>query len=130
MLAMTVIKRCSVLPDILVPVPLYKTSLRKRGYNQASLVARELGRRLGIPVREDLIIKCRHTESQTQLNQKARIDNVEGAFSVVKSVPGISIAVVDDVITSGATMREVGQSLQNNGYDQISVWAIAKTTNE
>ncbi len=127
MLASTVIKRSSALPDMIIPVPLHSRSLKKRGYNQSTLIARSLGKILGIPINEEVVVKSRYTESQTRLDQGARRANIEGAFDVVKYSHGGSIAVVDDVITSGATIREVCKTLRRSGYDQLSIWAVAKT---
>lgn len=127
MLASTIIKRNPILPDILIPVPMHDASLQMRGYNQSAIIAKELGKRLELPVEENAIIKSRKTKSQMQLSEKARYSNVCGAFNVVESVTGVSVAIVDDVITSGATVREVCKALRISGCDQLSVWAIAKT---
>ncbi len=130
MLASAVIKRCPILPDILVPVPLYTASLRSRGYNQSTILAQELGKRLEIRVADNIVVKSRQTKSQMKLSEKARETNVCGAFNVVESASGVSVAVVDDVITSSATVKEVCKTLRMSGCDQLSVWAIAKTTKQ
>ena len=116
-----------MLPDILVPVPIHNASLQTRGFNQSAIIAQELGKRLELPVEEEVIIKSRQTESQMKLSGKARETNVCGAFNVVESAQGVSVAIVDDVITSGATVKEVCKTMRLSGYDQLSVWAIAKT---
>ncbi|MBX2868040.1 MAG: hypothetical protein KTR18_05170 [Acidiferrobacterales bacterium] len=112
---------------MIIPVPLHSHGLKRRGYNQSALIASEMGNILGIPMTEEVVVKSRYTESQTKLDQDARRSNIHGAFDVIKSSKGGSIAIVDDVITSGATVTEVCKTLRGSGYDQISVWAVAKT---
>jgi len=109
----------------LVPVPLYKSKLKRRGYNQAQLLALGLSKKLNIPT-TDLLIRVKNTPSQVGLEKKKRVENISGAFSVA---PGILISqylnifVVDDVLTTGSTLLEAANVLKRNGVKKV--WGIA-----
>ncbi|OBW96472.1 phosphoribosyltransferase family protein [Gallibacterium salpingitidis] len=117
------------LPDLLIPVPLHHQRQWRRGYNQASLLARYLSHWLNIPFRQDLIQRQRATESQRGKSAEQRQKNLAQAFKLVKPLPvGIkSIALIDDVITTGTTMEEICHCLQQVGVQEIQVWALCKT---
>ncbi|MFC0322110.1 amidophosphoribosyltransferase [Gallibacterium melopsittaci] len=117
------------LPDLLIPVPLHHRRQWQRGYNQAALLARYLSRWLNIPCREDLIVRKRATEAQRGKTAAQRQRNLSHAFALVKPLPqGIkSIALIDDVITTGTTMEEICLCLQQVGIEDIQVWALCKT---
>lgn len=109
--------------DVLVPVPLHARRLRERGYNQATLLARHLGRALGLPVAQDCLHRSRYTVSQTQLNAQERSRNVEGAFTCTgPGVHGRRVLLIDDVCTSGATLGACSSALKEGGAQ--SVWAL------
>ena len=127
MLAVDIVKNCRQLPVMLVAVPLHRKRLRHRGYNQAALIAASLSKTLEIPFRDDIVWRSRDTASQTNLVEKQRITNVKGVFCARSTPRYHGIAVVDDVITSGATIGEVCRALANAGHSGISAWAIAKT---
>ncbi|MDP5168687.1 MAG: ComF family protein [Bacteroidia bacterium] len=88
----------------ILPVPLHPKKARKRGYNQAEKICEGLSESLGIPLRTDLLIRTKHTGSQTKLSGQNRYTNVATAFKVVKECPE-SVLLVDDVITTGATLE-------------------------
>lgn len=115
------------LPQALLPIPLHRARMRQRGYNQAALIAGEVGRLLGIPVDDSLLRRTRDTPSQTALDEQSRRKNLQNAFAV--SAPGRydAVALIDDVITSGATMGAACEVLRRQGYNRVSVWAVAKT---
>jgi len=115
------------MPDLLVPVPMHNKRLRQRGYNQSSLLAQQLGRLLEIPVDYGALRKIRHTEQQTQKTLKQRKNNVLGSFSLRKNISVKSIAIIDDVVTTGSTAGEIAKILKKNGVDYIQVWGIAHT---
>lgn len=103
--------------DMIVPVPLHWTRHRKRGYNQAEVIARELSRRMGRPCCPDLLVRRRRTESQTSLGMEGKALNVSGAFKVNRRAAGRlpdlhHILIVDDVFTSGSTMRACHAALR------------------
>lgn len=114
----------------LVPVPLHPLRRRDRGYNQAELIARELGALLEIPVISDGVQRIKDTPSQTHLTAKQRRKNLVNAFEVRAEVfdPFSHIALVDDVVTTGATMQLLASCLQRkSSIKKIQAWAIAKT---
>lgn len=115
------------MPDLLIPVPLHPWRLRKRGYNQALELARPLGRRLGIPVRHDVLRRTRCTGAQTELDAAARVGNVRGAFALARLPAQRHVALVDDVMTTGATLAEAALVLLAAGMDRVDVWALART---
>jgi ComF family protein len=109
-------------PDVIVPVPLHATRQRERGYNQAALLARELGIHLQRPVREDVLVRTKATAPQVDLNVQERHANVRGAFRVVTSgLAGKGVLLVDDVCTTGATLGAASSALRE--HDVAFVWA-------
>ena len=104
--------------DLVVPVPLHWTRKWRRGYNQAEIIADVLARKLGVPMVPDLLERVRRTRTQTKLSVKEKSSNVEGAFKVSeKRLSGLalrplSILVVDDVFTTGATLSQCHRALR------------------
>ena len=115
------------LPDAIVPIPLHHARLRARGYNQALELARPLAAALGIPLRHDLLVRARATDAQSALDAKARRRNVRGAFALAAgaSLP-THVALFDDVMTTGATLREAALTLRRAGVARVDVWVLAR----
>lgn len=108
-----------VCPDAIIPVPLHPTRERERGFNQATLLAREIAAAVGRPV-EEALIRVRPTKSQVGLDRATRASNVSFAFAAVRDFGGRGTAVVvDDVTTSGATLRWAGSALIESGFKQV-----------
>ncbi len=126
-LAAKIIKSGCAFPDVLIPVPLHPNRLRQRGFNQASLIAQHVGKLLGLPLDRQLVSRIRDTPSQTELNAVEREKNMQDAFAVSPGGRYDSVAVIDDIITSGATINAICGKLRDQNYNQISAWAIAKT---
>lgn len=114
--------------DVILPVPLHTKRLRWRGFNQALVLAREVGRRWAIPVDPFVLVRSRETDPQTQLNEEERRKNVRGAFAVAsgKSVDGKIVLLVDDVYTSGATVNECARTLRRAGASGVQVLTLAR----
>jgi len=113
--------------DALVPVPLGATRLRERGHNQASLLARALGRSLGVAVLDDVLRRTRNTRSQTSLTPVERRRNVAGAFAAGSPrARGLSVALVDDVLTTGATLGAAATALAQQGPASIGAMTFAR----
>ena len=116
-----------LLPDLVVPVPLSLHRLLRRGHDQAALLARHVARDLGLPCAVAAVARVRHTAPQSRLRSRARQRNLVGAFAVRKTVTGRHVAVVDDVLTTGATVREVALALRRAGAARVDVWVAART---
>lgn len=114
------------LPEMLVPVPLHGGRLRRRGYNQSLELAREIARRLPITLVPGAARRLRATGEQSRLDAVARRRNVRGAFAVDSVVEGRHVALLDDVITTGATVRELAHAARVAGARKIEVWAAAR----
>lgn len=114
-------------PDLLLPVPLHRRRLRRRGYNQAVELGRALAARLGLALAPRLAERRRATEEQTHLGAIERRRNLHGAFTVSRSVTGRRIALLDDVITTGATVAELARATREAGAARVEVWAVART---
>lgn len=119
-------QRPEPLPELLVPVPLHATRLRGRGYNQALELGRELARRLGVELAPQVARRRRATGEQTRLTAAARRHNVRDAFAVAAVVHGRHIALLDDVITTGATAGELATCALAAGAARVEVWAAAR----
>src|SRR6185503_15065003 len=108
--------------DHVVAVPLSRERLRRRGYNQAVEIARHLGK-----VELGLCERTREAAPQTGLPFDERSRNVRGAFRCTRALPGASVAVVDDVMTTGATLEELARTLKASGAARVVNWVVART---
>lgn len=110
--------------DGLVPVPLHPQKLAARGFNQSDLLAASVASTLNIPLRTDILRRTRHTQPQAQLNRSQRLKNVVDAFAARDDVQlhGETILLIDDVATTGATLRACAQALRETGAGDI--WAL------
>jgi len=110
--------------DSVVPVPLSADRLRERGFNQAVEIARPLARRA---LDLDLCVRERDTPAQMDLPYAERRRNVRGAFRCTRALLGARVAVVDDVMTTGATLDEIAQALKKAGAARVVNWVVART---
>jgi len=115
-------------PDVVLPVPLHPRRERERGFNQAELIARRLGQEWGCPVRPEVLARVVATESQTALDSAARLANVQGAFRLRRPelVAGRHVILVDDILTTGATVSACARALEAGGPRRIGVVAVAR----
>ena len=115
--------------DYIVPVPLYKTKFRERGYNQSEYLCKGLNNVLNIEIVNDLVNRTRHTRSQTKLTLAERVENVREAFEINKKFRGSivdkKIILVDDVITTGSTLNEVIKELREEKVSIIFIITAA-----
>lgn len=128
MLAKKLLDRIDEIPDLVIPMPLHPVKLKDRGFNQASLIATPIARKLGVPLNETACHRLRNTPSQTSLPWCERERNVRDAFDCTLDLSGKHIALVDDVLTSGASMNELARAVQKWGANKISVWVAARAT--
>jgi ComF family protein len=119
-------RRPEPLPELIVPVPLHPTRVRARGYNQALELGRELARRLAVELAPQAARRTRTTGEQTRLTAAARRRNVRGAFAVTAGVRGRHLALLDDVITTGATAGALAARAIAAGAARVEVWAAAR----
>lgn len=114
-------------PDCLIPLPLHPRRLRERGFNQAQEIAAPLARALAIPLEYEGLIRVRDTEHQTRLSGKARLRNMRRAFVAPGELRGAHIALVDDVMTSGASLQAAAAALKAAGAARVDAWVLART---
>ncbi len=123
------IQESNIRADYLIPIPLHRRKFRERGYNQAEIIARGVSDITQIPVRVDLVQRCRFTETQTKLNLEQRQKNVEDAFEVVHAkegeMRGKICIIVDDVITTGATLSSCAGELRAVGASEVIAASLA-----
>lgn len=115
------------LPDVLIPVPLHKLRVIKRGFNQACELGSHISRVLDIPLLSASLRRRRHTKAQSGLSRKQRRQNVRGAFYWVGAVkPAHHVALIDDVMTTGTTVAECARVLTKAGAKRVDVWIACR----
>lgn len=116
------------LPQVLIPVPLHSSRLRERGYNQSLELSRNLSGIMNIPVDNYCLFRKQKTRAQSDLPARQRKKNIRGAFSA--DIEALStyeyVAIIDDVITTGATVRETARLIKKSGVKRIDVWSCAR----
>ena len=112
--------------DVIVPVPLHPKRLRSRGYNQAELLTLELSKALEITHAPGLLARTRETQPQTSLGRDERARNVRKAFVASREVAGARLLLVDDVCTTGATVRECARVLRRAGAAEVHAAVVAR----
>lgn len=113
-------------PDALVPVPLFRAKERKRGYNQAALIAGAIGKQLGIAVEDGLIHRVRNTTPQKELSNIERQNNLEKAFIIARNdVKLYTIIIIDDIYTTGSTIDAISAEFRRYGIQKIYYVALA-----
>lgn len=112
--------------DLVTVVPLARERLVERGFNQALEIARPLAKSRGLVLRAELGHRVRHTHAQADLPFAARRKNVRGAFACLEDLTGMRIAVVDDVMTTGATLDEFAHTLKRRGAASVVNWVVAR----
>ena len=114
--------------DVLIPVPLHYTRLIKRRYNQSSLLAEKLGKMINLPVDNFSLVRHKRTRPQTEFSGRDRVGNVKDAFSVKypERVKGKRVILIDDVMTTGSTLKESARALRKAGAKSIDILTVAR----
>lgn len=114
---------------MIIPVPMFKSDIRKRGYNQSKLIAKEVSERINVPVCDKAVIKNRKTLPQKSLSRAERLNNLNGAFVITdrKHILRKNILLLDDVCTTGSTLAEITKLLLENGAATVFCCACCKT---
>jgi len=113
--------------DIILPIPLHKSKEKRRGYNQSNYLAEGLSNSLDIPYSFDTVIRNRKSETQTHKSKQERWENVEGIFDIkdAQEIEGKHVLLVDDVVTTGATLESCGHTLLSAGAQKLSFATLA-----
>ena len=128
LLANHIKKQQRVLPKLLIAVPLHKKRIQQRGFNQAVEIARTVSAKLSLKTDYRCIEKSKTTPLQTTLNSNQRRNNLKGAFRLRHPVCTESVALLDDVMTTGATVSEISSLLKRAGVRRVEVWVLARTS--
>ncbi|MBI3775721.1 MAG: ComF family protein, partial [Gammaproteobacteria bacterium] len=112
--------------DVIIPVPLHARRLRERGFNQALELARPVAARLRIPMNLHACERTRGTTAQMDLPADQRVKNIRGAFKLCEPLKVRRAAIIDDVMTTGATVDELARTLLNGGIEEVQVWVCAR----
>ena len=113
-------------PEIMIPMPLHGSRLTERGYNQAGVISRHLSARLNIPVKYSLVRRIKPTPPLLHLSAKARRRVLSGCFTANATVFG-HVVLVDDIMTSGASVEAVSKALKRVGVQRVDVWCVGRT---
>jgi ComF family protein len=113
--------------DMVIPMPMHAQRLRERAFNQALEFARNLTRKLQLPLDYNACQRVKCMPPQAGLPLKERVKNVSGVFECSKSLQGMRVAIVDDVMTTGASLNELAKTLKKAGAARVECWVIART---
>ena len=113
-------------PDVIIPVPLHTGRLRERGFNQALELARPIAARLNIPINVHTCVRTRRTAAQSDLPADQRAKNIKGAFELKEQLQVRRVAIIDDVMTTGATVDELARTLIAHGVEDVHIWVCAR----
>lgn len=126
LLSQKIIQNGAPFPSLIIPVPLHSKRLKERGFNQTIEIGKIIGKNLKIPLDNESLIRIKNTQAQSDLKSEARQANVKNAFALNKKIAAHHVAILDDVLTTGATLRSVCETLKNNGVNKITIWCVAR----
>ena len=117
--------------DAILPVPIHRSRLLKRGYNQAELVASRLSKALGVPLRRNILLRVKHTEAQKELGPEERIRNMQHALKVRGDLKGLrTVLLVDDIYTTGSTLEACTRVLLAAGVEKVYAVTVCVVSGE
>ncbi|WP_169734416.1 ComF family protein [Deefgea rivuli] len=114
-------------PDVLIALPLHAARLRERGFNQALEIARPIAEKLNIQLEMGRLTRQKNTEHQARLSANARWQNMRNAFHYAGDLSGARVALIDDVMTSGASLNAAANVLKAAGAREVEAWVLART---
>lgn len=120
-------RRIDSLPDCVIPMPLHPAKLRERGFNQSQLIAANVARELDLELLTHACRRVRDTPPQSALPWKERKKNMRGAFCCDMDLTGRRVALVDDVLTTGASLNALAEAVRKSGAAEIDAWVVART---
>ena len=112
--------------DCLLPVPLHRSRMQQRGFNQSIELSRVISKKLNVPIECSAVSRMRSTESQSGLSFTQRRKNIKGAFEIVQKISASHVLIVDDVMTTGSTVDELAHVLKQQGVKQVGVLCLAR----
>jgi ComF family protein len=113
--------------DLIIPMPLHPSRLQERGFNQSLEIARIIGKRCNIPINSQAVSRIKYSPPQASLPLKERVKNMKGAFSCHADLSGLRIALIDDVMTTGASLNALAKACKAKGAAHVECWLIART---
>ena len=121
-------KKYSLSPsiDLIIPMPMHPTRLKERGFNQALEIARIVSKKLDLTIDIESCYRKKYTPPQATLPLKERVKNMQDVFACDKHLQGLNIAIVDDVMTSGASLNALAKTLKQTGATQVECWVVAR----
>lgn len=120
------LKKSPEMPECIIPVPLHPSRYRERGFNQSIEIAKTVSKSLNVPLDLSSCQRHRATSHQANLPAKQRRKNLKNAFSVKSPLDVCHVAIIDDVMTTGATVNELAKVLKKAGVDRVDVWVCAR----
>lgn len=115
-------------PTLIIPVPLHKKRLQERGFNQALEIAKTVSAILKIKINTTSCLRKKHTTAQSSLNASERKENIKHSFELIHPISAAHIAILDDVITTGETVKALANTISPSGAIQIDFWSCAYTS--
>jgi ComF family protein len=113
--------------DLIIPMPLHPSRLQERGFNQSLEIARIIGKRLNVEVNSQVVSRIKLSPPQASLPLKERVKNMKGAFACDEDLSGLRIALIDDVMTTGASLNALAKAVKAKGAAHVECWLIART---
>lgn len=113
--------------DVMIPMPLHPQRLQERGFNQSLEIAKQLAKKTDIPLDYTSCTRTKYTPPQASLPLKERAKNIKGVFAYSANLAGKRVAIVDDVMTTGASLNELAKTLKKAGATHVECWVVART---
>jgi len=115
------------LPDLIIPMPLHPKRLKERGFNQSLEIAKIVSKQLNITLDYSACTRTKYSQPQASLPLKQRANNIKGAFKCAKSLTGLRVALIDDVMTTGASLNALAKAVKAKGASHVECWVLART---